>query len=238
MMKKVFTLLSLFVAVASARVSAQITFSVAHPDTTNVTAGGSFSADNNITNPSATDNITIQWRVSATNWPADWLTTLGVCDMNGCYASADIWPSALKECVYAPGAGDFHVQADLSSVSTPGPYYLRIKLNRKDGAVGDTVMETYIIGKSVSASNIVKSNSNIVLYPNPATNSVNLVYEASADIKNIALYNIIGRQINLFRPTDNSSANLNIDGIPAGIYFVRLINSRGDVVATRKFTKQ
>lgn len=236
-MKKVFTLLSLFVALAAGKAGAQITFSVDNPDTTILSASGSYTATNNVNNTSPTDNITIQWRVSATNWPADWLTTLGICDMNGCYS--DVWPSTLKECVYAPGHGDFHVQSDLTSVSTPGPYYLRVKLNRKDGAAGDTVMETYIISKSsVSASNVVKSSSNIVLYPNPATNSVNLVYEASSDIKNIALYNIIGRQINLFRPTDNSSANLNIDGIPAGIYFVRLINSRGDVVATRKFTKQ
>lgn len=115
---------------------------------------------------------------------------------------------------------------------------MKVKLNNASIPT-DTFIQTYIVTRTPTTSVAnVKPNSEVSLYPNPASNSVNLVYDASADIRNIAVYNIIGKQVSLFRPTDNSSANLNIESIPAGIYFVRLINSRGDVVTTRKFTKQ
>jgi hypothetical protein len=76
------------------------------------------------------------------------------------------------------------------------------------------------------------------LYPNPAHNEVNLVYNTTADIKNIAVYNIIGKVIAVYKVTENNSANLNLENLPSGIYFARLINSQGNVVVTRKFTKQ
>jgi hypothetical protein len=75
------------------------------------------------------------------------------------------------------------------------------------------------------------------LYPNPALNEINVVYDGSADVKDIAVYNLIGRVMMVYKVT-GSSANLNIENIPAGIYFVRLLNTHGNVVITRRFTKQ
>jgi hypothetical protein len=74
-------------------------------------------------------------------------------------------------------------------------------------------------------------------YPNPAQNEVNVAYDANADIQNIALYSIIGKVLRVYKVTGNS-ANLDLENIPSGFYFVRLMNSHGDAVATRKFTKQ
>ena len=43
--------------------------------------------------------------------------------------------------------------------------------------------------------------------------------------------------MSIYRAGGNS-ANMSVENMPAGVYFVRLINNRGDIVATRKFTKQ
>jgi hypothetical protein len=233
-MKKLFTILALTAACFANKANAQLTFNVQHTDTS-VNVPGTMNIYNNITNTQSS-NITIQWRVSATNFPTDWIAGLGICDANLCHT--DVWPTATKECVYAPGAGDFHVQLDLTSTATAGPYFLKVRLGNKFGTSADTVLETYTVTKIPAGVNVVRSTSDVVLYPNPASNNVNVVYEPSADVKNIAIYNIIGKQMNLFRATDNNSASLNIENLPSGIYFVRLLNSRGDIVTTRKFTKQ
>ncbi|GAA4462638.1 hypothetical protein GCM10023093_09630 [Nemorincola caseinilytica] len=214
-------------------------FSSQH-DTVWVNVPGTFNAANHLNNLTS-GNITYRWSVVATNCPADWLATLGVCDNVGCYSSTDIWPASSStvktSAPYAPGLGDFHVQGDLSAVSTPGPYYVKIYIANKDVST-DTAVQTYIISRSATSTpSVPKITNEVALYPNPATSSVNVVYDAATDVKNIAIYSIIGKQMNIYRPVGNS-ANLNIEALPDGIYFLRLLNSRGEVVATRKFTKQ
>lgn len=233
-MKKLFTFILMTIGVASVKdaVAQSLSFGA---DTVTFSASGTYNAASNITNSSGS-NMTVQWKVVSTNFPSDWLTNTGICDNSNCYTTSYFWPTTINESTYPAGEGDFHLTMDLSTVATAGPYYLRVRANNKFGS--DTAWTTFIASKTSVGVSMVRTNSNVVLYPNPATNSVNIIYDASADVKTIALYNIIGRQVNLFRPTDNGSANLNIDSVPSGIYFVRLINSRGDVVATRKFTKQ
>lgn len=236
-MKKVFTLLSLICVMFGAKSTNAQSISSQH-DTVWLNSLTTFDAINDINNLTS-GNVTCQWRVTHTNFPADWIATLGICDNASCYSSADIWPTNMKTSLpYAPGLGDFHVQGDLTSVATPGPYYLRVHIRNKD-ITTDTSIQIYIITKAAPAgtNNITKLNNEVMLYPNPATSSVNIVFDAAADVKNIAIYNIIGKQMNVYRPTANS-ANLNVENLPDGIYFVRLLNSHGDVVSTRKFTKQ
>jgi hypothetical protein len=82
-----------------------------------------------------------------------------------------------------------------------------------------------------------------------ATTALNVVFdikfnritsqkEFDADVKNIAIFNIKGEQVNMFKVGSTTSASLNVENLPAGIYFVRLMNGNGEVGATRKFTKQ
>lgn len=76
------------------------------------------------------------------------------------------------------------------------------------------------------------------VYPNPATTELNVVYGPGTSVRNIAIYNLIGKVMNVYKAGDAGSANLNLDGIPEGIYYVWLMNPKGDVIATKKFTKQ
>ncbi len=134
--------------------------------------------------------------------------------------------------------GAFHLQLDLTSATSYGTYTMKVSLSDPTTFTSKTV--TFIVTKPApnAVPAIANTENNVKIYPNPATNELNAVYDAGADIKTIAVYNIIGKIMNVYKVTDNTSANLNIDNIPSGIYFVRLVNSHGEVVVTKKFTKQ
>jgi hypothetical protein len=83
----------------------------------------------------------------------------------------------------------------------------------------------------------VQGKNDVILYPNPASNYLNVIFNPDAGIKNIAIYNLIGRVVSVFRVSGNS-AKLDIDNTPSGIYFVRLMTDQGEIIATRKFTRQ
>lgn len=212
-------------------------------DTVWYTVGGNeANIHNNITNQSAA-NMKIVWHVSATNFPADWKkeSVLGICDnvlcrnntgdtalTNGAmYTSADYAPNVM---------GDFHVQLLGMNGVTPGTYYLKVNL-REDGGLTDKDI-VFVIGKwATNVKGVSSSSDDVVLYPNPARNELNVTYGAKAGVKTIAVYNLIGKQMAAYK-VGATSAKLNIDNIPSGIYFVRLMDGNGKVVATRKFTHQ
>ena len=108
-------------------------------------------------------------------------------------------------------------------------------------SVGNNTRTLYFIGYKNSTPagvNTIVSDDNIVIFPNPAREAVNVVFDDKADIKSIAVFNLIGKVLNVYKTTDNGSAKLDISNIPAGIYFLRLMNGQGQVVATRRFTRQ
>jgi len=235
-MKKVFTFLSLLAAMSAGNSYAQ-TFTIAK-DTTYVNGSTLIKAHNNITVPVGSA-VSIQWAVISSTLPNELMSTIGICDNSDCYGAAQVWPTSYRTSTYdADSTSPFDVAFDMSATPVGGPYVLRIRLRTSGGGGTDTV-QTYILNRTPSTSvNNVKSAADVTLYPNPATSSLNVLFDAASDIKSIAVYNIIGKQVSLFRPTDNAGASLNIENIPSGIYFVRLMNSHGDVVTTRKFTKQ
>lgn len=222
----------------ASRVTGQ-SFTTQH-DTVSLNTSVFGSALNGIQNTTSS-NITIQWKVAATDFPSDWIAATGYCDNVLCYTGTDIWPSSGPVPVYesnpiAPSAlVDFHLQFNPAAASM-GCHYMRVRLNNKF-AVNDTAWQTFIVCKSPLGVTAVKSADDISMYPNPATNELNVVFEGTPDVKNIAVYNIIGKVVSVYKTTGNS-ANLNLENIPSGIYFARLMNSSGQVVVTRKFTKQ
>lgn len=81
-------------------------------------------------------------------------------------------------------------------------------------------------------------NDLVTIYPNPARSELNVIFDSKLDIRTIAVYNLIGKVVSVFKVTSGTSARLDIDNIPSGIYFIRLTDSQGKVAATCKFTRQ
>lgn len=239
-MKKVyFLLLGIGLGVFGNRAAAQ-SFTVQYDTVYGTPAGGLITYINDITpGPSP---VTIQWHVTNSNFPSDWLPAVGICDDSTCYANGtgSLYPGMATKTskpYAASTAGNFDMQIDLDGATTLGTYYMRVKLWNQ-AVPTDSAIQVYVISK-LHPTNVptTRSLSDFSLYPNPATNEVNVVFDASADVKNIAVFNIIGKMAAIYKVNGNS-ANLNLDNIPSGIYFVRLVNSQGNVIGTKKFSKQ
>lgn len=209
-------------------------------DTVYLTAGRDTAITNRLNNLTSS-NMAYNWKVLATDMPSEWLPKVGICDNIGCFTASLLYPSGAVKTTdpYSPGMGYFHINFDLAPHGSTAPYYITVQMYNPMSA-SDNAKQTYIVrpgASTVSVNNTAKAIEEITLYPNPAHNEVNVVFDAGADVKHVAIYNIIGKAVANYRVSGNS-ANLNIDNAAPGIYFVRLINSNGNVVATKKFTKQ
>jgi hypothetical protein len=216
-------------------------------DTVYATVATTASVIDTIVNTTSS-GLALKWRViNASNFPSDWLTegAFGICDNTACHynLSGALWNSSTSSgtlfttAPYSPGVNtSFYLSLNLTG-ATGGTHWMTVSIYDPT-PLGTSQTMTFIINKTTTGVPSVTSSSNdAILYPNPANNELNVVYDASADIKNIAVYNIIGKVMTVYKVT-GSNANLNIENIPSGVYFVRLYNDQGNVVVTRKFTKQ
>ena len=236
-MKRIFIFFGLVASVLFSSKANSQTFTVAH-DTVRFTCNfGATEVDDFLTISSGP--LAIKWDVVATNFPTEWLSGSGICDNKLCYPISNLWPSGSIETSnsYSSGLGGFHLQFGAGTSSPVGTFYLTVKMV-STGSIPDTAFETYVISYVPSAvPNIGKSFEDISLYPNPARDEINVVYDANADINVITVYNIIGKAVSVYK-VNGGSANISLESLPEGIYFVRLINTSGEVVTTKKFTKQ
>lgn len=241
-MKRVVYLLIVLIARGSLMAEAQ-SFAVAH-DSVHYTYPGTGTVnvyDSIYSYANAGDTpMSLEWKVVATDFPNDWKANTGICDNRSYYNVVGIWPAGapIYSGNYAHGWGDFHLQLNLATAVASGTHYITLRLSNYN-APSDSSTVTFIVTRPpLSAPNVVKSAENVTLYPNPARDEINVLYDAAADVKSIAVYNIIGRVVAVYKVTDNSSANLNLGNIQSGVYIARLINGNGEVVATQKFTRQ
>jgi len=66
----------------------------------------------------------------------------------------------------------------------------------------------------------------ISVYPNPVKNNLYIDVSGSLDIKNMELYNILGREIETY---SNSFEAINVNGLSNGVYFLKLNTNKGVV---------
>jgi len=225
-------------AISSSAVKAQ-SFTTPY-DTVNINyvlGSGTLNYANEITN-TTNSAIKINWKVVSNNLPSDWLSNnwTGICDNVTCYATTYPIANTVTSADYAANkTGDFHVQVGLPTTATQGTYYLTINLASTGGGSKNV---TFVIRTSPTAvSNVNKSSDDVKLYPNPAHNTVNVEFDPNAGVKYISVYNLIGKPVSTFR-VNGGSAQLDISDIPAGVYFVRLMDAQSHVLDTRKFTRQ
>jgi hypothetical protein len=245
MKKFLFSLITIFSLVGSTHSEAQ-SFSI-EKDTVRLvysyTTGGMQMLRDSII---PTGSVTLTWKVASCNFPANWLSagSPGMCDNKYCYnfsGATGIWPGGpgateVSNPYSATGTRDFHLQLNLSStaITTYGTYYCVVNAT---GGSTDTNMVFAVTLNAPNAVQNVTKTEDILLYPNPCTNDINIVFDGEPDVKTIAVYNNIGRMVSIYK-VSGTSANINLENVQSGIYFVRLMNSQGMVVNTRKFTKQ
>jgi len=240
-MKKFTFFAALLITLTSAIASKAQSFHMEYGDTLrkgSMGATGDVTVLNHIINTTSSD-MTIDWKILAIRLDSRWKCN-GICDNIKCYASTDITVgNSFTTAPFSPGPiEDFHVllNGDDAVLGTSASVTLQVV----DPASGQTDTVTFIAVKNTTGISVVKVDENAIsVYPNPAQNYIDVHYPANADVRNIIIYNLIGKQVGNFRVTNNTSAHCEFGGdTPSGIYIVRLVDSRGSVVSTRRFTKQ
>ena len=193
--------------------------------------------------PRATSSagVTLEWKMTFDGIPASWTLT-GVCDNISCRSSAESRNSSWKPTMQyddSYSANDFHLAyEDMAAVPNNTSAVAQITV-RDVASTSSQKVVTFIASKSATGVvNVTRSDDEVVLYPNPAREHINVLFNANAGVKNIALYNLIGKPVMVYRIQDNNSAKLDLNNVASGVYFMRLLNAQGNVVATRRFTRQ
>lgn len=207
-----------------------------HQDTVRAVLAGYAEVHNDIMNMSSSDSIVINWKVISHNFPASWVTAAGICDNYQCYPSTIFGNPGTSTQTTKPIApmatASFDMQIDVSSLPAGGPYYATVEL--KQGSTTPITATFELTKFSTGVATINRTTESVTVYPNPAHSELNVLFDGSV-VKNIAVYNLIGKAVKVFRVSGNS-AKLDIDNLPSGIHFINLIDAQGKVVATRKFT--
>ncbi len=207
--------------------------------TKSYTSGTTIEVHNDLMSSSSTP-VAIKWRVATFAFDAGWdAAATGICDNYLCrYNLNNLATSSEKSDPYSNGSfSDFHVLFAANNPANGTSAKVTVRLT--DTATNYSRTLTFIAYKSaLGISTSVVNSDNVSLYPNPAREAINVIFDKQADVKTIAIYNMIGKAMRIFKPTDNNSARLDLDNIPSGVYFVRLMNSDGEIVATRRFTRQ
>jgi hypothetical protein len=186
------------------------------------------------TSPSS---MTYEWKLKSSDFPDAW-KNFGICDNRQCFMYTNPLDfTILNESlpVATGGKFKFKIQMDVSTIPS-GMHYITASIWEK-GAPAEAKDVTFILGKWGTNVGSVSKNDDVTIYPNPAKTEINVLFNPNAGIKNISVYNLIGKVISVYK-VQGSSAKLDLQSIPPGIYFMRLSDNQGRVVATRKFTHQ
>lgn len=227
-MKKV-VLFALVAFGLTSQISAQ-SFSVAHDTVTAYTAG---SVDvHNTVNNLTSGNLAINWKVVDSSIAPGW-TIDGICDNQLCYPWGTVQPGALQTSgdIEASKSMDFKVQYSTTGAAIGSMTSVTIRFSESLNSKTATFIATKV---PTGVTSVTRIEDDVVLYPNPAKDDLNVVF-SNTTVRNIAVYNLIGKIVSIYKVNGNS-AKLNVSNIPSGIYFVRLLDGQGRIVATRKFT--
>jgi hypothetical protein len=190
-------------------------------------------------NSAGISNIQVNWKFIDFHLDPKW-AFVSICDNLGCFSgSVGLYDGSITHTSdnIAPSAyGDFKVSFNGDSAANNTKSYVTVELS--NGSY--TKPATFVAYKNPAG--IVTSflqDNDIAIFPNPAQNYIDVVYSPASDVKTIALYNLIGKVVSVYKTTSKNSARCEFNtDMPSGIYVVRIADSKGNVIATRKITRQ
>ena len=108
---------------------------------------------------------------------------------------------------------------------------LYFEFGKVDGVTQiDGITTSVTGGASLATEDIVKDDSSVFIYPNPAMNVLN--YRAEG-VKNIEVYNLLGQKLK----AEKAAGSLNTSTFSKGSYILKLMRENG-AVSTKRFVKE
>ncbi len=175
------------------------------------------------------DTVTVQWIRTVEEISMGWQSA--ICDINACYAvEVDTTPSEflLK---LAPGDSSMlNVYIRPSGIEGSAKIKVTVvEVDNKDNAVA----AEYLFNQSTPARDLTETRA-ISIFPNPAVNHFQL--SDYQDVSEVAIYNLVGSE--LLRYSTFPGAQFNIGDLQRGIYLVRIIDYRNEVIKTLRLNKR
>jgi hypothetical protein len=260
MLKKLFTILSLGVMFQVNTYAQQFTYSygLSSNDTVNIqTLGMGIKTDEGFTNTldidayinnasNASQVIKWTWVSDSTNTPVGWVLT-GVCDNVNCRASYSDFYNHIEQStdpIAVAGKTLFEPRIYCPTTSPNGTGFYRFKIRSFNAA--DLTTETgsdfytFIVTKNTTGiSTIAIKDSRVLVYPNPATNSLKVFTDKALNSSKASIIDITGKTVmttNIAKGADVTE--LNINTLAKGNYIVNINNEKGELITARQFVKK
>ncbi len=215
-------------------------------------AWDNFELYNHLTN--ITDQpIIYSWQIlpEETHIPEGW-TLYGFCDNFLCRSPFENWVIGFEQTSteLLPGTEvdrTFKALICAPSDAPNGQAIVRVRVRvtnvgGEDVTDGQVDTATYIFTKDcewTSVNELGMNDTRVSVYPNPATDQLNVYTESSLKAGQLVIFDIIGRQQSS-QPIDAHSqlTKVDISSLVPGIYMLRLQDETGNVLTTRKFLKK
>lgn len=162
--------------------------------------------------------------------PSSWV--LSICDPFSCLDGSGVvgFKSSFKmKNVSGSNSGNFKI--DFTPNGTSGNGTARIVVRSAKTSFADTItIEGTVWSVAVKE---VKQNKEFSFYPNPTKDELFLKYFSKESFQ-VEIYNILGSKVKTFT-LNGGQANINIEELPNGIYFLRFKDD--EKVISKTFTK-
>jgi hypothetical protein len=251
-MKKTLLLVGVYSIISLSPATAQVVTQNGKDSATAYYAGDtSVIVKNNIRSADPNRPVVLRWNIipGSTRFDAGWqMTGSGFCDNNTCYSHSTIDPvftsSNTKPLTGPYDANGFvgtshNFYATFRAINPADHSSAVVRINAFDTSSLSLYTFTFIGYKAPAGIININSSDDIVMYPIPAHEVLNLVYDDQAGVSMFAIYNMIGKRVGpIYKPATAGSARLELKDMPDGMYFVRSLNAQGQVLATRRFSHQ
>lgn len=176
--------------------------------------------------------ITIVWQKTFDLLLTGW-TGYGICDKATCYG----YDNASHTFVIDPGE-KVAMYVDMKAIATAadGNNYVTLKLN--DGTGTDKFL-TYRFFSWPAQLKDYENNNIVSVYPNPATNFININI-LDTRVSAINVVNIIGKRVYHYDivSTTPNPIYVPLDNIARGIYMLQFTDGNGKLLGVKRVTKQ
>lgn len=159
------------------------------------------------------------WKLEKPKFNPDWRSQM--CDLNDICYNWNHDHSGLPNNLASGVTGKMSLQLDHKAIADTGTIVLFLYSDKEFTSKLDSMTVTLNIAGSTS-SKILKSDNDISLFPNPASEYFRI--SGKQDVGKVEIFNMIGKSIKTF---DKSQPSYNSGDLRNGIYLVRIFDRKG-----------
>ena len=116
----------------------------------------------------------------------------------------------------------------ISKQETGETIYFSIIARDNEGLEGSYTDGSYEISESSGVNDLLENN--LIIYPNPTKDKINIEIDGSDQINSIKIYNLIGEKVLEINDLNTFIYTVELDIYPKGIYILQIDNSQNTIV--------